>query len=330
MSKSETYSLAMGTEVCCRILEIDADSMLKAAGLTDLQHGGSEIRVSAAQYFDAWNALSSLTERPDYVTHLGVNIARGPIIPVFFALSCAPNLETGSVRLSHFKSLLGPTRMQVYRDTDGLRVEYDSADPGLELPASLGAAHLVWSVEAARLATSHHVRPVSASLKAPENERRQIASHLGVLPDYGHAATLTYSVEDSRRPFISENPRLWEDFEQDLQQQLVAQRNAGSVVARVRATLIDLFPSGRASAEDVCFALAISRSTLQRGLRREKTSFQAVLDATRKELAIRYLTKSDLRIGEIASMIGYRDPNSFTRSFRRWTGRSPVDYRQDS
>lgn len=330
MSNSETYSLAMGTEVCCRILDIDPARMLQAAGLADLKDDGGKLRVSAAQFFAAWNALDSLAERPDSITYLGVNIARGPIIPVFFALSCAPNLDTGLVRLSHFKSLLGPTRMHVYRDKVGLRVEYDSADAGLEVPPSLGALHLVYSVEAARLATAHHIVPVSAAFKAPEEERRQIAGHLGVMPDYGDTAMLTYAHEDSRRRFISENPDLWQDFEQDLKRQLAAQRNAGSVAARVQTTLMNLFPTGRANAEDVCASLGFSRSTLQRGLRHENTTFQEVLDATRKELSIRYLTKSDLRIGEIASMLGYRDANSFTRSFGRWTGRSPADFRQEA
>jgi len=330
VSTSETYSLAMGTDVCCRILGIDPASMLHAAGLTHLRAHGGKLRVSAAQFFEAWNALDSLSERPDFVTYLGVNIARGPVIPVFFALSCAPDLDTGLVRLSHFKSLLGPTRMHVYRDRDGLRVEYDSADASLEVPPSLGALHLVYSVEAARLATAHRVVPVSAAFKAPEDERRQIAGHLGVMPEYGHTATLTYSPEDSRRRFISENPDLWQDFEQDLRQQLAAQRSASSMAARVRATLMELFPTGRANAKDVCASLAVSRSTLQRGLRSEETTFQEVLDATRRELAIRYLTKSDLRILEIASMLGYRDANSFTRSFGRWTGRSPADFRREA
>ncbi|MEO1082597.1 MAG: helix-turn-helix domain-containing protein [Pseudomonadota bacterium] len=328
MSTSETYSLAMGTEVCCRILGIDPSAMLDKAGLQHLTHRGNELRVTAAQYFDAWNAVAALAGRPDFITHLGVNIARGPVIPVFFALSCAPNFDTGSLRLSHFKSLLGPTRMLVYRDRTGLRVEYISADVHLEVPPSLGALHLVYLVEAVRLATSHPVSPISAALNADEEERRQIAGHLGVLPDYGHAASLTYSLEDAKRPFISENPRLWEDFERDLEQQLAAQRSTGSLAAQVRATLISLFPSSRANAEDVCFTLGVSRSTLQRGLRREATSFQTILDETRQELALRYLTKSTLAVGEIASLLGYRDANSFSRSFRRWTGRSPVDYRQ--
>jgi AraC-like DNA-binding protein len=45
-------------------------------------------------------------------------------------------------------------------------------------------------------------------------------------------------------------------------------------------------------------------------------------------MAIRYLTKTTLRADEIATVLAYRDANSFSRSFRRWTGLSPLAFRQ--
>src|SRR6056297_2322250 len=87
-------------------------------------------------------------------------------------------------------------------------------------------------------------------------------------------------------------------------------------------------PAGRTGAEDVARALGISRSTLQRRLREDGTSYQDVLDATRRDMAIRYLTKTTLRADEIANILAYRDANSFSRSFRRWTGQAPVAFRE--
>ena len=87
---------------------------------------------------------------------------------------------------------------------------------------------------------------------------------------------------------------------------------------------------GRTGAEDVAAALGTSRSTLQRRLRKEGTTYQVELDAARHGLAIRYLTKTTLGVDEIAGVLAYRDPNSFSRSFRRWTGRSPLALRQEA
>ncbi|MEM7280075.1 MAG: helix-turn-helix domain-containing protein [Pseudomonadota bacterium] len=327
VSDEQKYSLSMGTDVCCRILGIEPHDMLTKAGLAELAQSHGHLRVTAKQYFDAWNTMEALTDRPDYITYLGITIARGPVIPEFFALSCAPDLETGLQRLSLYKTLLGPTQMRVFRENDLLRVEYHCVDATLEVPSSLGALHIVYFVEAARLATAHPISPVEATLRASKKERHDIAGHLGVMPVKGEFSALAYSMTDAKRPFISENARLWADFEQDLKRQLAQQRTSTSIAFQVRTTLIELFPMGRFSAEDVCSSLAMSRSTLQRGLRREGSSFQIVLDETRKELAIRYLTKSSLHINEIASLLAYRDPNSFSRAFRRWTGQAPFYFR---
>ncbi|ARE84728.1 putative HTH-type transcriptional regulator [Roseovarius mucosus] len=328
MDSPQTYSLFMGTDVSCRILGIDPQVMLETAGLANLAQDRSELRVTAGQYFDAWNTIARLSPRRDFVPYLGVAISRGPVIPVFFTLSCAPNLETGLTRLAQFKSLLGPTRMQVFKDGQLLRAEYDSVDIHSPMPPSLGALQLVCMLENIRGATAHFVCPVAAGFDGSEEERRQIASHLGIMPERSATTFVTFSPEDAKRRFISENPALWADVEADLKLQLAAQNDPLPAAARVRAALADLMLSGRTGAEDVAISLGISRSTLQRRLRQEKTSFQAELDATRRDIAIRYLTKTTLGVDAIALVLAYRDASSFSRSFRRWTGQAPGAFRQ--
>lgn len=327
MDRSETYSLFMATDVVCRILGIDPHVMLKTAGLAKLASGRSELRVTAGQYFDVWNAMEVLSPRADHVPYLGVAISRGPVIPVFFTLSCAPDLETGLMRLAQFKSLLGPIRMRVFWEGGLLRLEYDSADDRSPMPPSLGALQLVCTLENIRGATAHLVRPAMAGFDGSEAERRQIAGDLGTMPDRSDVTFMAFSPQDAKRRFISENPDLWADIEADLTLQLAAQNERLPVASRVRGALIDLMPSGRIGSEDVAEALKLSRSTLQRRLRIENTTYQKVLDGTRRDMAIRYLTKTSLRADEIANILAYRDANSFSRSFRRWTGQSPVAFR---
>lgn len=328
MDKSRTYSLFMATDVACRILGVDPQLMLETAGLGALAYGRAGLRGTAQQYFDCWNTMEALSPRPDYVPHLGVAIARGPVIPVFFTLSCAPDMETGLMRLAQFKSLLGPTVMRVFRDGALLRLEFDSVDARAPLPPSLGALQLVTAVENIRGATAHPVCAVAAGFEGSEEARRMIAGHLGVMPERSTAAYVAFSPEDARRRFISENSALWADIEADLTLQLATQNERLPVADRVRGALVDLMPAGRTGAEDVAQALGISRSTLQRRLREEGASYQAVLDATRRDMAIRYLTKTTLRADEIANALAYRDANSFSRSFRRWTGEAPLAFRE--
>lgn len=328
MPSSDLYSLTIGTEVAARLLGIDPALALQRAGfgadaLAQVARG-----VSARQYFDVWNAMVGLADRDDLVKYLGVAIARGPIVPVFLALSCAPNFESGLHRLARFKSLIGPVRMRVMKDANRLAVDYESADPSVEMPASMGALHVVFSVEKARGLMAHPLRPVAVTLKASESFRRSLGPYLGVVPDYGETTRVHYALVDAQRPFIGSNERLWADLERDLEQQLMLRGERSPMSARVHSALLDLFTRGRSSAEEVCRHLGVSRSTMQRRLREEGLSFQAVLDDARKGLAIRYLSKSVLSNAEVAYMLAYQDQGSFFRSFRRWMGTTPDKFRQ--
>ena len=67
--------------------------------------------------------------------------------------------------------------------------------------------------------------------------------------------------------------------------------------------------------------------TLQRRLRDEGTSFAKVRDSMRREMAVKLLRKQDLAVYEVAFLLGYSEPSTFYRAFRRWTGIAPLQYR---
>ena len=73
----------------------------------------------------------------------------------------------------------------------------------------------------------------------------------------------------------------------------------------------------------------VSVSTLNRRLRDAGTSYQALIDDARRQRARELLANPRHRIAEIANELGYRDPTSFVRSFRRWYGATPGRYRRE-
>jgi AraC-like DNA-binding protein len=67
--------------------------------------------------------------------------------------------------------------------------------------------------------------------------------------------------------------------------------------------------------------------TLQRRLRENGLSYSELVEKTRCELACRLLDKPGAKAADVARALGYTDPSSFSRAFRRWTGMSPRAYR---
>lgn len=73
--------------------------------------------------------------------------------------------------------------------------------------------------------------------------------------------------------------------------------------------------------------LNTSPRTLGRRLKEEGTSYKNLVSGIRKNKAIKLLRTSSLSIQQIAEEIGYNDLPNFYRAFKRWTGKTPGDFR---
>jgi AraC-like DNA-binding protein len=104
-------------------------------------------------------------------------------------------------------------------------------------------------------------------------------------------------------------------------------RNAG-ILERVERRIVDLLPKGAAKAKVIATDLGVSERTLARQLAALGTSFNDVLDRIRKELALSYVRETDLRLAQVAFLLGYANPPAFTLAFKRWTGKAPTELRQ--
>ena len=100
------------------------------------------------------------------------------------------------------------------------------------------------------------------------------------------------------------------------------------VVRRLRAELSARLPQGETDKGGLARALGMSPRTLSRRLRSAGTSYREVLEETRRALALSLLRDPALPIYELAFLLGYTEPSTFHRAFRRWTGDSPDAWRR--
>ncbi len=142
--------------------------------------------------------------------------------------------------------------------------------------------------------------------------------------DAEHVAMI-FDAQLAARPVLTGNPELAAEADR-LSARYIDGLLPDSAAARVRSLLLKAMPSGDVDQEQIASALNQSPSTLQRRLRKEGTSYQQLLDATRRELALEYLRDGRQSLADITFLLGFSDQSNFTRAFRRWTGKTPRQY----
>ncbi|MEM1040793.1 MAG: helix-turn-helix domain-containing protein [Pseudomonadota bacterium] len=320
------YTSAVLSGPLCGMLNLDWHKVMAHAGLGLADRDDNGFLVSAAEYLQLWTAMMELTRQLDVAKFLGLRMASGPAIPVLFAMSSAPDFETGVTRLSAYKSLFGPMAFNLERTSDAFTVRVTPSEQNLSLPPTFSSPQIVYLHAKTMALARHRFLPQKVSVPLPRAEREDLSDVFGMVPDDG-TPTLSYRIADASVPFVSANPELWEATEADLQSQALIQANEADVADRVRAVMLEAFSVTDPTLAHVCARLGMSRSTLLRRLAAEGATFQALLDETRKDVALRYLKKSDLNNQQISHLVGYRDPNAFQRAFRKWTGKTPLELR---
>jgi AraC-like DNA-binding protein len=196
---------------------------------------------------------------------------------------------------------------------------------GIDSPRCPLALKLARDATGAALVPDH----VSFAHAQPEDTIEHRRFFRGPVRFAAGSNAMVLSSTDAARPLLDADAALCEIVRKRLDK-VVTDRTLptlDSLTAGVRRILVETLGQNTMSADRVAGALEISRRTLTRRLAEEGTSFRAVLDDVRRELALALLQDVSLSIADVAFFLQYSEPAAFHRSFRRWTGLTPHEYR---
>lgn len=140
------------------------------------------------------------------------------------------------------------------------------------------------------------------------------------------AYVMYFDKEMMRKPLSTANADLARAHDNIIAEHL-SQLDDSDIVMQVKKTLTEQLPSGKATQDSIARAQNISSRSLQRRLQAAGTHYSDVLNDTRRELAIKHISKSRMSIGEITYLLGFTEVSNFSRAFKRWTGQPPSEYR---
>lgn len=327
MKQATHFVVQPGWKVLLTDMGLNPADVLKLAGLPTDLFARNDATLNVADYFKIWAALEQLAGEQHLPLLIGQAISAESFDPPIFASFCSPDFNTAMLRLSHYKRLVGPMMLEVDITKQHTKVSIDCYQHQGELPGSIAASELVFMTQLIRMATRQPIIPDRVTLKNLPDDHTPLKTFFGTNLTQGDIASVWFSQEDAKRPFLTENTGMWEFFEPELQKRLSNLDAEASTSQRVKSLLLEMLPSGESTMEQAANRLAVSKRTLQRRLNDESTSYQEILKSTREELAQHYLKNSSLSQGEISFLLGFQDTNSFIRAYSQWTGKPPGQFR---
>lgn len=309
----------------------DASDVFEAAGVHHTPSHDPLERLTTNQVAALFRESVKLSNNPAF----GLTVARfmhpSSIHALGYALLASSTMRDACERLVYYfriASSQGVYRIEETEDRFALILELSVEGVASETIDTWNA----FLIRLFRMIHSPDFAPLSVKLTRPQPEGYEAlykrAFHAPVSFDAPYCEIcLDRAVIDE--PLMGGNREIAGEHDRILQK-YIAELDAEDVVNRVKRIILQKLPSENCTKQQVASELAMSQSALQQKLAALDTSFQDLLNEVRKSLALEYMEQSQISITEMSFMLGFNDTSSFTRAFRRWTSKSPRDYRRDS
>lgn len=286
------------------------------------QHG--QQRLPLALQDALWHYLDQL-ERPELGLQIGSALQPQHFDTIGFLLLSSPSLSTAVESLVNYSSLIGEGGTFTKSKTEfGWQICYhDHFDVAVALRIEAIFASIATG---ARWVAGKPIGPLQIQFK--HQPTLPLASYQRA---FGNAEVLfaqaqnsiTYSEADWQFRQREVNPALQTQMLELAKQQL-AQLQPQTVRERVEA-LLQRQPW--LSRSQLAASLAVSERTLARHLAADNTSFNALSQQVKKQIALKQVQQAQTTQVSLADLLGYNDEQAFAKAFRRWTGMSFSEFR---
>lgn len=311
-------------------------ALLARAGLTEAALDDPDDRVSVARYVALMEAAADLAGEPAIALKFGEAVRMQDISIVgLICEACETTIEVGA-QLNRYAALVvddergePATLMRAVPGDDGIWVEGPSdLFTNNPLIAEAEFARLVWNArvmfadsevfQKLKFPRVIHFRHVAPSYRA---EHKRVFAAPVVFESHWNAMLIDPEFLTLKQPPV--NRYVFGVLSEKAEALLKSREASRTTRGRVESLIMPILHTGEASIERIATAMGLSRQSLYRQLKAEGVTFAEVLDALRRELAARFLGDRNVSVNETAYLLGFSDPASFSRAFKRWNGVSP-------
>jgi len=310
----------------------DRRALLKGTGISEAMLESPDARISYVQFGMLVRNALALSGNPA----LGIDVGKRLHLPALGMVGLAI-MSTSTMRealdagLRHYKRIAPAFDLSIEIEATTARFVVRESVPTAPFQAFATETLLVaYALQArALLGKPLPVRRVQLAYPRPSYAERY--DEIYDVPYTFDAATTWVELDAS---FLNERLAYGDPASAKLAEQYFAEHplpahESDGLVLQVRRRI--LAAAGKApEVAHIARELQTSERSLRRALQELGTSYQELLDEVRRERALEWTRSTNMPFDQVASQLGFSDVRSFRRAFKRWTGRTPSELREEA
>ena len=315
-----------------RTYDCDPEPLFREAGLDMNLLSNPDTRYPGNRVQHLWQLAVDASGDPCFGFVAGEQVQPAVLHGLGFAWLASDTLRDALTRLMRYSRLISTAANMQLQDTDNSLDLIILPPKGVKfLAPAFQDAGMSGFLRMCRLTAGEEIAPIHVSLKHPRPEcARKLQAYFRAPITYNADNNiLSFSRQLVDTPLTHANPGLARINDQAVIDYL-ARFDRDSLTMQVRSKIIERLHDGTPNQGTIAESLNVSLRSLQRKLNNEDTNFKTLLESTRRELALLYIRETHRSLGEITYLLGFSEPSNFTRAFKRWTGASPIEYRDNS
>jgi len=307
------------------------DPILRAVGLDRSVLGNPEGFVASSVFTKLLEEASRQTGDDYFGLHFGNRFNPKNIGPLAYVVINSPTILAGIENGARYFKVHNQAAV-LSLDSEGQRfyLRYQVNDSSVDSARQHNEYSMAIVLNTVRLMAGSDWRPheVQFAHQSPA-QITEHATNFGAPVLFGCASNaLVIEQEFIQRQVPAADSRLCQILQRYLEQVLADIPREDAVVASIRKAMAETMREGDPTIARVAKKIALSPRTLERRLMERGTRFKQLIDDTRRRFAINYLKDNGHTLTQIAFLLGYSEVSAFNHAFKRWTGSTPLKYRQ--
>jgi AraC-like DNA-binding protein len=312
-----------------RLQGIDALDVLEEVGIDGAKAANPDWRVQHADFNRLMNRCVELTGEEVFGLQAAEQLQPQVLHALGLAWLSSDTVYDGLKRLVRFGKLVSTTLdLGLREEGDVVHIDLGSnvaIDNFAPANRDYGVGMIV---RMSQMTLGEFLAPISVAIERPAPAQPERWEYmLSSRVEFNAPSTsITWSRADIMEPLLTGDPALARVNDEQTQAYLdsfLAQTTSREVVDKI----IERLPDGPPNQQQIADSLHVSNRTLQRKLKEEGTSFMDLLQDTRLQLARKYLRQPNRSVVETSYLLGFSEPSTFSRAFKRWTGVAPIEFR---